>query len=483
MDKQNSWKRTEDIQIDLMDLLQKLCLRWKQIFVCALVCAVAAGSYGSIKGRSSPEVSETEILEDFELTEAEERSVAQAVEQNDALRKLEEYVNHSVIMRTDPYHRPKVIMLYSISQTESRRLQDVTESYISFLANGGALDELKKSGSRKWNMDKSYLAELITAFQKTYSQPYQISADSASDNSNLADALFYVEVTGEDAKMAEQLAEDLQSVIKEHAAVVKKRAGSHKLVLLSTEKSDVYDRSLQAHQNELRSLMYTNQTNLAAMVNAFSKGQAEAYKDIAGREEEDEIPDKPEEAEEPRDSGISIKYTGLGLLGGIFVYCCVFGCFYLFRDTVKSVEEMKQLYTFSFFGGIPVSGRKNRYMGKHSAAAGKDYELARVRTLNRIRLACEKQEIKKICLAAGFLFEGKERECMDSLASQLKDWGIDAVVIENAGIDTNMWNVMAETGNVLMVCRMGTTTHRMIDDDMRFYLDNEIAVAGAMAFI
>lgn len=102
--------------------------------------------------------------------------------------------------------------------------------------------------------------------------------------------------------------------------------------------------------------------------------------------------------------------------------------------------------------------------------------------LNRIRLACKKQEITKLCAASDFIYDKKEKDYLEDIAGQLKRWGIDLLVSENASIDTSIWDELSETGKVLLVCRIGTTTHRMIDDAMNFYLENNIDVLGAIAF-
>ena len=158
------------------------------------------------------------------------------------------------------------------------------------------------------------------------------------------------------------------------------------------------------------------------------------------------------------------KYIIFGLAGGIFVYCGIFGCRYLFRDTVKSEEEMKNLYTFPFYGSVPFEKQTDG------------------RLVNRIRLACQKQGITKLCAAADFSFYTWEKEGMESIARQLENSGIHTVIADDAGSNTGLWDTMAETGNVLLVCRIGTTTHRMIDDAMRFYRENGISVTGAVAF-
>ena len=60
--------------------------------------------------------------------------------------------------------------------------------------------------------------------------------------------------------------------------------------------------------------------------------------------------------------------------------------------------------------------------------------------------------------------------------------GVVTDVVENASTDTAVWDSLAQTGNIILVCRMGITTHRMIDEEMEFYTENHVMVAGAVVF-
>lgn len=473
MNKNSDWKKTEEIEIDLADLLRKLLMQWKQIILCALAFALLAGGYSYIRNRSSIDVTDKDAAEDVELTEEELQSVTSAVELHGDIKMQEEYMECSVLMKADPYHKHKIYMLYSIDQAKRQDIQKITESYLNFLGNGGAAGELKKSGSKEWDMDKSYLTELITAYQKNYDSPYQEVIRDDPDGEMLAESLFYIEVTGQDDKQTQKLAGDIRSVLKKQYAKVRKQAGSHKLTLLSTEHNILADSNLLAQQRDKKSQLAANAANLKAMTDAFSDAQMAVYLKEAEIEDEKQEKggsgkeDAAESMKEDGDaagSGISVKYIILGLFGGIFVYCGIFGCWYLFRDTVKSEEEMKNLYTFPFYGGIPFGNQADECL------------------VNRIRLACKKQGITELCAASDFAFDAQEKECMEGLAKQLEGFGIHTVIAENASGSAALWDILAETGNVLMVCRIGTTTHRMIDDGMRFYRENGISVTGAMAF-
>ena len=49
MDEQYSWKRTEDIDIDLADLVYRFFRHWKQAAACVLLTAVLFAGYGWLR--------------------------------------------------------------------------------------------------------------------------------------------------------------------------------------------------------------------------------------------------------------------------------------------------------------------------------------------------------------------------------------------------------------------------------------------------
>lgn len=485
MDGQYSWKRTEDIEIDLMDLLHRFLGQWKQILVCALVFAVAGAGFGYVKNRSSTGVSEAVTAEETELTETELQNVKDAAALEAEIRGLEEYMGNSILMQIDPYHKHKVILLYSIDHAKRNTVQKITETYMSFLVNGGLADACKESGISKRNIDKNYLAELVTAYQKAYSYPYQILADNSMEDSLQAESLFYVEITGSDETMARKLAETAQSALEKYQREVRDTAGNHRLELLDSEKNVISDSSLQEYQREKRTLLKTNRDSLQASVDAFSKEQMAVYQEAANIDREQEGQEKLPEEAIADSSGTGLKYIAAGFFGGVFFCCVVSACWYLLSDNIKSAEEIKKIYAFPFYGEISVKKQKTvrKASGKsQEPAEGQEYLSQKAQMLNRLRLACRKQGITKIYAASDFTLDSRERDCLEEIAMQLKNWGIEMVPAENAARNTAVWDDLAGAGNVLLVCRIGTSTHQAVDEAMRFYLENDIAVAGAMAF-
>lgn len=470
MNQNNSWKKTEEIEINLVDLLKKLCVQWKQVLVCAVVFACLLGGYKYVKDNRAVQTASTaELAEGVVLTDAEQKSVTAAIELAEEIDGIEKYLEESIVMNIDPYHKDRVVLLYSIDDATKQTKQKIIEAYLNFLSSGGAIDALKENDSKKWDMDKSYLSELVSAYQRENSS-YQIIM-----NDSTAETLLYIETTGKDAEMAGELAADIQTVLESYYPTVKEIAGKHTLTLLNSEKSMKPDSGLMTAQHDKRALLTTNLTTLKNLTDAFSEDQKLLYENAII--EEDEQP----KAEEAASAGISKKYILLGFVGGIFLYCCVYACWYLLRDTVKSMEEIKDYYNFPFYGGI-VLKKGTKGNGQDLTGSQKDaYEREKAQMMNRVRLACQKQETSTICLATDFSLNEQEKECLSGVSKQLNEWGVNTVLGENISGNISVWDELTKAGIVLMIYKIGTTTHQMIDEEMNFYLENDIAVIGAVA--
>lgn len=489
MDENYAWKRTEIIEIDLTDLLCSLFMQWKRIAVCAAVFALVLGGYGWLKSTAVPNEGVIEI--EMALTEAEEQAVSDAAELEDEIRGLEIYLENSLLMQIDPYHKNKFVMLYCIDNAKMQELPGITESYLNFAGNGGVAGAIKYSGS-SWKTDKSYLAEVILAYQKTYNSPYQFILDGQEDNRKMTEALFYVEAVGRNEDEAEKLAEDIKEILDRYSTDVKKLAGSHRLRLVSTQKSVVVDNGLQSQQRDKKALLSSNRNNLKVMTDNFNEKQMALYRNIVNANEQD-IQRETEETERNEITlagsisgkfyGFIIKYIILGAGIGVFIYSCVFLCRYIFRDTVKSTKELKTLYTFPVYGEIELENKNGKQYCTKPGKKQDVYGSTQVQMMNRLRLACKKNGIKKLIAASDFPFDTKEKECLERIIEELKGWEIDMEAAECVSTDTGLWDELEKTKNVLMICRIGTTTHQMIDDSMNFYLENRIAVMGAAVFL
>lgn len=465
MNRNYSWKKKEDIEIDLADLLCRLCRQWKQAVVCALVFAVFAGGYGYLKNSNDISVP---VRKDAELTDDELWSARDAVRLAKETDELEEYAMNSILMQINPYQKNRIVLLYSIEEATDRNLLKIVESYLVFLMNGGLTEVLTEDNNRKWNVDGRYLSELIRAWQRTEGAAH-ITMDAAEDD-RTEPALLYIEVTGKDAGMAQELASDIQDALDGYCESVRKICGKHKLSFVSQTQSTVIDTDLRSKQYETMEKLKTGLSSLKNMTDAFSAGQRSFYEDASGRINEE----KEEALEENADKDVSVKYLILGFIAGVFAYCALYALWYVLHDTVKSKGEFQSYYSIPLYGSISLKrGLRNQKL------EDKQKHL-REQAVTRISLSCRHLEISSLCLLAEFVPEGYMREHLEKLAEQIQEQGINTVLAVPDGTGLSKWDMIAEAGTVLLVCKTGVTTYGMIDEKMEFCQENDIPVMGAV---
>jgi len=461
--------------------------------VVALVGAILASGYSYVKNRNAAttipaiEKNSGDSLADdsgqkVELTDEEQQAVDAAVLLQSEITALEDYKDNSVRMKMDPYHKNRVLLLYSIEDADSRTLRKAAECYSSFLSGGGLANAVKKIDNTFRKMDSIYLAELVS-----------VSQISDNDNGILTDGqqtdgvkLFSVEASGADEKMVKRLSEDMSKALEDYIPQVKKVCGSHKLKLLSSTHSVRIDNELQTWQHDRRDLLSADRTNLKTMTDAMSD-QQKAVLNLKSATEEDEETDQQVET----GSGFSIKYLLLGLVAGIFLYACLYGCWYIFRRDIRTAGEFKSYYTIPLLGSVAVGSQKKvrgikgilGLSGSKWTGTGADKGQQTAQMLGRIRLVCEKQQIKDLCLAVEFQLDGKEKELIEQVSKQLRDWGIHTVTAENLSGDVSQWDKLEGKDAMVLFCRSGVTTHQSVDHVMEIVSDNKIAAAGAVVLV
>lgn len=459
MNQECSWKRTQEAETDLLDLFGSLRTQWKKILACGLVSAVLAGGGSFFYSRSHPlRVSDAAWEEAAAQTTAEESKApltkeqqeqngARAAQLQENIKRLETYLENSVLMQVDPFHKDSRNLLFAIEDAQSHRVQKIMESYLGFLTYGAA-DAVKKSDASMKQIESSYLAELITPAQKAGS-----SYQSEEHAQTLSAVVLQVTVTGSDAGMAERLAADLQNVLQEYSQKVKKDCGSHKLTLLEQTAGERVDSTLLTQQREKQTLLATDRASLKTLMEsgtAVSQNQAEP----SGQQ--------PDAAKEPQDAAakgsVSAVAVCFGFLGGTLLYCAVYACWYMLQDVVHSDREFRHHYAIPFYGS-----------------------LRQAQTSGRIRLLCSRQGITQLCMAVDTSFVKKEQEALELWIRQLQEESIQVHLAENLSANPDLWDsgLLTQAQAVLLVCGLGATSCHTVDDTMQFCLENDIPVLGA----
>ena len=356
----------DEMTISFKDLLCRILLRWRLMFVCMLLGAVLLGGIGYLKNAKKASVEKADVtneqrIEGYEetLTEADIQSVNAAVDTYWAYQKsckfMEEYRENSIRMKLDANRLPTIQLQYLIDThyeavypvVERKDMTaDIANSYQMKIRNTAVYEEIAEKMTD--GTDASYISELITT--------------------GMNNDLFFIIVNGMTEEDCQRIADTLKVVIDKETERLRELYGDYDIVLID-ESYFEYASSELLEEQRRQIADYNNQiiamNGLSANMTEEQKGYYEAL--MKGEEPETTEKEAPTETEQAGNGFqigyVSKKYILLGGGAGIFLVCCYVACRYLVSACLRVKEDLEECFGIVNLGTIPVHKPKKKIMG------------------------------------------------------------------------------------------------------------------------
>lgn len=496
--KEQTWKKSDVIEMDFGMILKKLIRHWKAMLICGFICALLLGGYRNLttEKENTKKASETgQSAEEWMtyLSDTEKKSVRTAVALAAEAEQIQKQLEDSVYLNLDPYHVNQATMLYAIDGVSQASGEKILNMYKNYIQSGGLAKEIASDDA---DYTEEELISLICINQTEQSnvlsteeqEQQQTQVVIIKDKKEIEkeiekkdkSVMLSVTVLGKDAEMAENLAQLTTDAIQSYQPTVVKSAGKHTLTLLDQQTGLKSDTELAASIHERKTSLQANTNAVQNATNIFTDIQKEAYQALLV-EKGIAAEDKNAVIAETEDNSLQqmLVFVIFGFIGGALLYSCIYAAVYLLRDTLKGEKELKKHYTFPVFGSIMQKKGANG-TGEDLSGADKDtFEREKAQLLHRLKLACEKKEITCFLLTTDYTLSVWDKALVESMIKQLKAWGIEVVLAENITGDISLWDEMTQIGQIVMLYKVGETTHQRIDEEMTFYTENDMHVLGA----
>lgn len=483
---QNEWKKSENQEIKLTDLLWKCIRGWRLLLVLMLLLAVLAPAYKYAKDKKSAAgTSQTTVsVEDLkaQLTDKEKQGLDN-VEQLEKLRdKREVYQDESILMNIEAYQKNVVTLQYYVDTNYTYNYtKDVTpdyssalvNAYIAYIENKGILqpvcEKLDETGSEQ------YVGELITAGSRVATDGNQMDA---ADTSN---KIFAVYVTGGDMEYANTLADAVADAILAYQPSLEEQIGSHTLSLIDRYESVVADSSLAAQQSTLSDTITTIQTKIDTITAAFTPAQTQIYEQENGT---------VAATETTAAVSVSKKYIVLGAFAGLFLGCCFIAAGYILGRKVKNSGELQDIYGIRVFGEETIEKQKQRVFGfvdrwldhlqhKEQWTAEEQKELI----LANLITTCKKESIEHVFVTTSLHLDDQAKAVTEELLDAVRKEGITVTFGENITRNARSLEQMAETGRVILIERAGVTEYPALEKELDLCVQQKAEVLGVIALV
>ncbi len=353
-------------EIDLMNLLGHILVKWKSIVIVAIVCAVIGGVIGYVRsGKSDAKTSGGEdavVATAAKLSEAQKAEADEYYEQlvayDKAIDEQKKLYDESYYMNLDPYSAVGCHLWYML-ETD---LGNASSVYSDLLTDE---DYRKIADALGTDIKRAYLKEIISFWADETMDTYKFDLTNTDrqtgDVRNLYKLLFKVTITAPDRSKCDKIAQLADEAVERETEALKNYGATIKCTKLTTRTydTDVTERIIGTKQGKINALgnLETNKgnfyNNIISRINADEKEYIDARYSA--------VPDDgSEEAKTPAESKVSkksiLKYMIVVAFAGVFVAVCIIAAIYIFSGKLHVADEVSGM-------GIPVlrslgTGRK-----------------------------------------------------------------------------------------------------------------------------
>lgn len=450
----NNWKRKEEREISVADLVRKLIRSWKFILCCALICGVIFTGYKYYRDFRNHKRAEAvqPATEEQVLTPVEKEGIAYVHSLEHNLDEQDAYMEESILLKINPYQENRATLQYEIRGGNGDEALAILERYISYIRNGGVVSDLLADSDLE--MEAQYLQELIRVEE---------SASAYDAFNNRSSRFFSVHVIGEDDGMAEMLADAAEAALRDYGETLLTVPGQE-LVLLSRQSSVIYDAELEQKRNALLANRNAQAGTINALVSQFSEAQMVEYTGLS--DEASEIVAKTETAA----VGIDLKYMIVGIIIGIFVGCCWIIFCYLISNKIKSAAELEKNYDLCVYGTL-----------KNNTKNETENILAKKQILARMVLNCHKNHREKLVFLSDHdIVPFSETNVY--FQNELEKQGIKSIAAENMLEQLEMYEQLGDRDAVVILLEAERTAYPMLDKMLGFLVENGIFLSGVIVF-
>lgn len=392
----------EEAEIDLIDLLRHLLLKWRSVLVCMLVGMILVGIYGYYKKVPMVIDEKGEVVSPVDdKSLASLGSKLNTYEKNEAVLAVETYLGYekayadrqsfgekSITMKYDAFHVPNCVTTYKIFDFTNENVPDestltnvdnIVTLYKNAMYDQSVIADIKKANN--WEYDDGFVRELYSV-SKTGLDIMTVLANAPTKEE--CEAIMDIldkKITSMKAAVQSQYVHQMWKVdstyFETYSSGILDQQKAQNDNLINIEKAmQMVPSAMTADQkayyavllNEVKTEMAEGE---AADARAIAKQGAldeanlpETPADTSTASAASSASDKATESEQnvvmvPTKS-ISAKYILIGAIAGIFLAFCFYGVLYVLSPKLRTKGDMQDMFRLSVLGEIKDDNRYNK---------------------------------------------------------------------------------------------------------------------------
>lgn len=486
-------EKLKNRELSIGNLFWFVCLKWRQIIIIGLICAVIAGGisyYGDAKSIKSQKEEGDRPLDprDFGLGNDLTEPVELYLRYYGIYKKQQYYNDNSPFMQLNAngFYKGEVVFCVDNHYEVEYPLidkKDTTYGIVSAYQSLFTSEEFAKKIARAMDIqeeDYAFALDLIDLSNRLS------NVNSVSED--LEKGIFNICIYARDKEECRRLQEIIVTTIENGKEQIESQNGAHDLVQVSNNcvyTTDSYVLVLQKDQLDRMKDYYSRMLDLEKQFSEGERNYVRAYKQQQIGGDGDKL--NADMAENNEDGAIlptiNKKLIVIVFVGAMFAVCVIYALAYILNTNVRVEDRPEETFGVAMIGmvlnnyktrgGIDGFVQKNLYRKLHLC----EKEVAMELLQTNIKVLARKRGISSIYVN-GAICSDEERTLFDNIAEQLKKCDITVEYGNSILIDAEAFEKGSSADAIIVTVCPGKTSYYELAEILDMCTEQKTSVMG-----
>lgn len=474
-------------EINLIDLLVKILLKWRTILVWILVGGTLMGgfsyvrSYQTQKARNAALEQEEQQDESAysleQLTSMQINNVDAVLRYENLVENWESYLQESIKMQIDPLNEPRTELTFQVVAEDLETAYRIEQIY-EVAVLGGLSQWLADEGQD--GISAAAMSELVV-----------LNRNSGNNSTNIITNSFSIVIYHLSEDQCLKLAEKVEEYLQDQNSQLIEKLGDHEIQLINRTFSFVMDTSLLNNKQTMQNGIITLNNSIAKLKDTFSDAEWQNYNYLKGEyaqntSEEDWTVSESSESVTVIPPSVDLKYVFVGMVLFAFVYAFYIFLKYNFNAKLQVTDDVNALYGVPGLGVIPEDKNTKKIF------AFVDQWILKLRDWNKrkfdsdkamglaaaaVKIAAKKEGLEEIC-CIGCDMQEHALKVADAIQTTLKEENISLRLINNVLYDQEAMEQLLSAKGAFLLEQAEETLYNEIENELEILRRQDIKVLG-----
>ena len=484
-------------EIDLIDLLVKILLKWRIILAWMLVGGILMGGFSYVRSYQAQKTQSAALEQQKQdeskyflrqMTEKQISNVNTVLGYEGIVENWESYLQESVKMQIDALNEPRAELTFQVVAEDLETAYRIEQIYEAAVLGGLSqwLADEGQDGISAAAMSELVVLDRNSGNSSVYRANNSTNIIAYQDRDSFSIVIYHLS-----EEQCLKLADKVEEYLQDQNSQLIKKLGDHEIRLVNRTFSFVMDTMLLDERRYIQNDIISMSNNSAKLKDEFSNVERQYYnylitekvQEVSG--EDQTVPTSSQSAAVVNPS-VSLKYVVMGMILFAVIYVIFVFFKFIYIAKLQVTDDVNAIYGVPELGVIPKDRNikkifgfvdqwilKLRYRNKRKFAPEKAIGLAAA----AVKIAAKKEGLDEIC-CIGCDMQDQALKAADVIQAALKEENISLRVINNVLYDQEAMEQLLSAKGAFLLEKAEGTLYNEVESELEILRRQDIKVLG-----